>query len=274
MTDLRALEKKARAVRAHTVRMAHDGKTPHVGSALSEVELLVALYFHTLKITPPKPTGPDEDRFILSKGHGCIAYYATLAERGYFPVEKLKGYAQNGSFLAEHPSPEGTPGVEVATGSLGHGLAIASGIALARKRDGRGGRTFVLLSDGECQEGSVWEAAMFAAGRKLDQLTAIVDYNKLQATGRSNEVTALAPLAEKWRAFGWETREISGHDLSEIVTTFDALPFVTERPSAIVAHTVKGKGISFMEDDLEWHYRPPNDQDLEKAIDEIERGLS
>jgi transketolase len=265
---LRALEERARTVRAHTVKMAHDGKTPHVGSSLSPVDLLVALYFHAMKIAPPGPTGPDEDRFILSKGHGCLSYYATLAERGYFPVAWLEKYAQNESPLAEHPSPK-IPGVEVATGSLGHGLAIAAGLALARKLDGRAGRTFVLLSDGECHEGSVWEAAMFAAGRRLDDLVALVDYNKLTATGRSDEVTALAPLAEKWRSFGWSVRELDGHDLGAIVAALDALPFEAGRPSAIVAHTIKGKGVSFMEDDLEWHYRPPNDDDLKRALDEI-----
>ena len=249
--------------------MAHDGKTPHVGSSLSPVELLVALYFHAMKIVPPGPTGPDEDRFILSKGHGCLSWYATLAEKGYFPAVWLKSYAQDGSPLAEHPSPRSAPGVEIATGSLGHGLAIGAGLALARQLDGRAGRTFVLVSDGECNEGSVWEAAMFAAGRKLDNLVVLVDYNKLQAMGRSEEVTALAPLADKWRAFGWGVREIAGHDLGAIVGALDALPLEAGKPSAIVAHTVKGKGVSFMEDDLEWHYRPPNDHDLARALAEI-----
>jgi transketolase len=267
--ELSALEARARAVRAHTVQMAHDGKTPHVGSSLSPVDLLVALYFHAMKIAPPDPTGPEDDRFILSKGHGCLSWYATLAERGYFPAAWLKDYAKDGSPLAEHPSPSGIPGVEIATGSLGHGLAIGAGLALARQLDGRAGRTFVLLSDGECNEGSVWEAAMFAAGRRLEGLVALVDYNKLQAMGRSNEVTALAPLAEKWRAFGWGVREVEGHDMRAVVEALDALPFEKGKPSAIVAHTVKGKGVSFMEDDLEWHYRPPGDQDLARALDEI-----
>lgn len=262
------LAARARAVRAATVRMAHDGKTPHVGSALSSVDVLVALYFHAMRVDP-SGAAPDNDVFILSKGHGCMSYYATLAERGILPVETLASYAQNGGALPEHPTPGHIPGVRVATGSLGHGLAIAAGMAHARALDARPGRVFTLLSDGECNEGSVWEAAMFAAGRRLDNLVAIVDYNKLQAMGRSEEVTALAPLADKWRAFGWGTREIDGHDLAAIVTALDALPFVSERPSAIVAHTVKGKGVSFMEDDLEWHYRPPNDADLARALAEL-----
>ncbi len=259
----------ARAVRAATVRMAHDGKTPHVGSALSAADLLVALYFHAMRIEPGRADTPDDDCFILSKGHGCMSYYATLAERGIFPRSLLASYAQNGGALPEHPTPGHIPGVRVATGSLGHGLAIAAGMAHARALDGRRGRVFTLLSDGECNEGSVWEAAMFAAGRKLAGLVAIVDYNKLQAMGRSDEVTALAPLADKWRAFGWATREIDGHDLDATVAALDALPFEPSRPSAIVAHTVKGKGVSFMEDDLEWHYRPPSDADLERALAEL-----
>jgi transketolase len=265
LTDLAA---RARAVRAATVRMAHDGKTPHVGSALSAVDLLVALYFHAMRLAP-KADAPDDDVFILSKGHGCMSYYATLAERGVFPPSLLASYAQNGGALPEHPTPGHIPGVRVATGSLGHGLAIAAGMAYARALDGRPGRVFTLLSDGECNEGSVWEAAMFAAGRRLDGLVAIVDYNKLQAMGRSDEVTALAPLADKWRAFGWATREIDGHDLAAIVAALDALPYASGRPSAIVAHTVKGKGVSFMEDDLEWHYRPPSDADLARALAEL-----
>lgn len=264
------LQAQARAVRAATVRMAHDGKTPHVGSALSCADLLVALYFHTLRINPPAPPSNDEDRFVMSKGHGCMSYYATLAARGYFSQELLQSYAQNGSRLAEHPSPHSVPGIGVATGSLGHGLPVAAGAALARRIDRRPGRVFVMLSDGECNEGSVWEAAMFAAGRCLDRLVAIVDYNKLQATGRSDEVTALRPLIHKWRAFGWAAREIDGHDMRAIAASLDELPFETGRPSAIVAHTVKGKGVSFMEDDLEWHYRPPNDADLRRALREIE----
>jgi transketolase len=266
---LAILATRARAVRAATVRMAHDGKTPHVGSALSAVDLLVALYFHTMRIDPTNGGATDEDVFVLSKGHGCMSYYATLAERGYFPATLLASYAQNGGELPEHPTPGHVPGVRVATGSLGHGLAIAAGMAHARQLDGRPGRVFTMLSDGECNEGSVWEAAMFAAGRRLDGLVAIVDYNKLQAMGRSDEVTALAPLADKWRAFGWGTRELDGHDLAAVVAALDTLPFESGRPSAIVAHTVKGKGVSFMEDDLEWHYRPPTDADLARALAEL-----
>jgi transketolase len=256
------LEARARAVRAAVVRMAHKGKTAHVASALSSVDALVALYFHALKL--------GEDKFILSKGHGCMGWYATLAQRGFFDTKLLDTYATDGSLLPEHPSPGTLPGIEIGTGSLGHGLPIANGIALARQMDGRPGRVFVLLSDGECNEGSVWEAAMFTAGKALENVVAIVDYNKLQAMGRSHEITALAPLPEKWRAFGWATREVDGHDMAALSEALRHTPHVRGKPTAIIAHTVKGKGISFMEDDLEWHYRPPNADDLARALKELE----
>jgi transketolase len=267
--DVAGLAARARSVRAATVRMAHTGHTSHVASALSCVDVLVTLYFHSMRVDPDAPEDPSSDRFILSKGHGCMAWFATLAERGYFPADLLREYSLNGGRLAEHPSPGSVPGVDIATGSLGHGLSIAAGISLARRIEERSGRTFVVLSDGECNEGSVWEAAMFAARWKLDNLIAIVDYNKLQAMGRSDEVTALAPLTEKWRAFGWETTEVDGHDLAGLATALDAVPLAPGKPTAIVAHTVKGKGVSFMEGDLEWHYRPPSESDLARAILEI-----
>lgn len=267
--DVNDLAARARAVRAATVRMAHTGRTSHVASALSCVDILVTLYFHSMRIAPDVPDDPASDRFILSKGHGCMAWFATLAERGYFPGALLQEYSLNGGRLAEHPSPGSVPGVDVATGSLGHGLSIAAGRSLVRRIDGRPGRTFVILSDGECNEGSIWEAAMFSARWELDNLVAIIDYNKWQAMGRSNEVTALAPLADKWRAFGWETVEVDGHDLAGLATALDKVPISAGKPTAIVAHTVKGKGVSFMEGDLEWHYRPPGESDLARALLEI-----
>lgn len=267
--EIAALRARSRAVRSAVVTMAHTGKTAHVASALSCVDILVALYFHTLDVDPERAITENPDRFIMSKGHGCMAYYAALAERGFFPKDLLSTYSQNGSTLSEHPSPHGIPGCEVATGSLGHGLSIAAGAAFGRKLVGRPGRAFALLSDGECNEGSVWEGAMFASGRKLDNLVVLVDYNKWQAMGRSNEVTGLAPLAQKWSSFGFATREIDGHDLGALVSTLDTLPFEGGKPSAVICHTVKGKGVSFMEDDLEWHYRPPTADDLKRALSEI-----
>jgi transketolase len=247
--------------------MAHAGRTPHVASALSCVDILVALYFSVLGIDPASPDDPDRDRLLLSKGHGCMAQYGALAERGFFPEVVLEEYARDGGRLAEHPGPHCVPGIEAATGSLGHGLPIGAGLALAAKVRGANYRVFVVLSDGECYEGSVWEAALFAPALSLAGLTAIVDYNGWSAMAPT--YPAMEPLAEKWRAFGWSVQEIDGHDVEALASVLAAVPFEPGRPSAIIARTVKGKGVSFMENDLEWHYRPPNDQDLQRALLEI-----
>jgi len=247
--------------------MAHAGRTPHVASALSCVDLLVALYFSVLRIDPANPEDPNRDRLLLSKGHGCMAQYGALAERGFFPEAVLAEYARDGGRLAEHPGPHCVPGIEAATGSLGHGLPIGAGLALAAKVRGANYRVFVVLSDGECYEGSVWEAALFAPVLNLAGLTAIVDYNGWSAMAPTRP--AMEPLAEKWRAFGWSVREIDGHNLESLASVLAQVPFEPGRPSAIIARTVKGKGVSFMENDLEWHYRPPNDQDLQRALLEI-----
>ena len=269
LTDVNvpSLQARARAVRARVLRMAHAGRTPHVASALSCVDLLVALYFSELRIDPAKPDDPDRDRLLLSKGHGCMAQYGALAERGFFPEVVLEEYARDGGRLAEHPGPHCVPGIEAATGSLGHGLSIGAGLTLAAKVRRANYRVFVVLSDGECYEGSVWEAALFAPALGLDGLTAIVDYNGWSAMART--YPAMEPLAEKWRAFGWSVQQIDGHDMQALATALAAVPFEPGRPSAILARTVKGKGVSFMENDLEWHYRPPNDQDLQRALLEI-----
>jgi transketolase len=247
--------------------MAHASKTPHVASALSCVDILVALYFSVLRIDSAKPDDPDRDRLLLSKGHGCMAQYGALAECGFFPEGVLEEYARDGGRLAEHPGPHCVPGIEAATGSLGHGLPIGAGLALAAKVRGANYRVFVVLSDGECYEGSVWEAALFAPAQSLDSLTAIVDYNGWSAMART--YPAMEPLAEKWRAFGWAVQEVDGHDMEALAAVLAAVPFEPGRPSAIISRTVKGKGVSFMENDLEWHYRPPNDQDLQRALLEI-----
>jgi transketolase len=231
------------------------------------VDLLVALYFSVLRIDPAKPEDPGRDRLLLSKGHGCMAQYGALAELGFFPEAVLDEYARDGGRLAEHPGPHCVPGIEAATGSLGHGLPIGAGLALAAKVRGANYRVFVVLSDGECYEGSVWEAALFAPAQRLDGLTAIVDYNGWSAMART--YPAMEPLAEKWRAFGWSVQELDGHDVEALTAALAAVPFEPGRPSAIIARTVKGKGVSFMENDLEWHYRPPNDQDLKRALLEI-----
>jgi transketolase len=231
------------------------------------VDLLVALYFSVLRIDPEQPDDPARDRLLLSKGHGCMAQYGVLAELGFFPESVLDEYARDGGRLAEHPGPHCVPGIEAATGSLGHGLPMGAGMALAAKLRGAGYRVFAILSDGECYEGSVWEAALFAPTQHLDNLTAIVDYNGWSAMGRTRP--AMDPFAEKWRSFGWSVREIDGHDVAAVAAFLAETPFEPGRPSAIIARTVKGKGVSFMENDLEWHYRPPNDDDLRRALLEI-----
>jgi transketolase len=268
MAEANSIKDHARAIRGRIVRMAHEGRTPHVASALSCADLLAALYFGALRIDPAAPEDEGRDRFILSKGHGCMALYATLAERGFFPGEVLDEYARDGGRLAEHPSPRCVPGLEAATGSLGHGLSMGAGLALAGKIREQSHRVFVMLSDAECAEGSVWEAALFASARGLDNLVAIVDYNKWSAMGRTSPY--LEPLTDKWKAFGWSCVEIDGHNKVAINAALARVPFEPSRPTVIVAHTVKGKGVSFMENTLEWHYRPPNDDDLERALAEIE----
>lgn len=271
------LEAAARRIRRRVVGMSHAGRAPHLGSSLSCIDLLVGAYGAAMNIDPQQPNAPWRDRLILSKGHAAAALYATLAEHNFFPDSWLDDYALNGSRLPEQPSPNCAPGVEAATGSLGHGLSLGAGMALANriKTDGEQYHVFVVLSDGECNEGSVWEAAMFAPAQRLTNLTAIIDYNKWQATGRSEEVLALHPLADKWRAFGWHTVEIDGHDMTEITKTLsDARNGEHTQPTAIIAHTVKGKGVSFMEDDNNWHYRVPSDEELAAANNELTPSLT
>ena len=259
----------ARAIRIHAVRMICSAKSSHIGSCLSMADLLAVLYGRVLHVNPARPDWSERDRFILSKGHACAALYAVLAEMGFFPMAWLRTFYQNGSPLAGHVTHTGVPGVEVSTGSLGHGLPLACGMALVGKRDARPYRVFTLLSDGECDEGSTWEAMLFAGHHQLDNLVAIVDYNKIQSIGRVSEVLNLHPFADKWKACRWSVREIDGHDLSEVERTFREVPFLAGSPSCIIAHTVKGKGISFMEDKLLWHYRSPSEQELQMALAEL-----
>ena len=259
-------------IRRWALRMTHAAKASHVGTSLSMADLLAVLYGSVLRIDPAKPDEPDRDRFVLSKGHGAAAVYAVLAERGFFPREWLDTYTRDGSPLAGHISHYGVPGVEVSTGSLGHGLPIGCGMALAGQRDRRPYRVFVLLSDGECDEGSNWEAILFAPHHKLENLVAIVDYNKIQSLGAVKEILDLEPFVAKWQAFGWAVREIDGHDHEQIHQALSSVPFKVGRPSVIIAHTVKGKGISFMEDKVLWHYRSPSAEQLAEALAELEAG--
>lgn len=260
----------ATRIRRHVITMTHRSKASHVGSSLSMADILAVLYAGVLLVDPARPARPDRDRFILSKGHGCAGVYAVLAERGFFPVAWLERFYQDGSPLVGHLTHGGVPGVEVSTGSLGHGLSIACGMALAAKRDGKAYRVFVLLSDGECDEGSTWEAALFAPHHGLDNLVAIVDYNKIQSLGTVKEVLDLEPLAAKWEAFGWAAVEVDGHDLGQIERALARVPIRPGRPTCVVAHTVKGKGVRFMEDRLLWHYRSPSEDDVARALAELE----
>lgn len=259
----------ARAIRIHSLRMVYSAKASHVGSCLSMADLLAVLYGRILRVDPSRPDWAERDRFILSKGHGAAAVYATLAEQGFFPVEWLDTYCKDGSKLAGHITHHGVPGVELSSGSLGHGLPIGCGMALAGNRGRLSYRVFVMLSDGELDEGSNWEAILFAPHHRLDNLVAIVDYNKIQSFGTVKEVLDLEPMADKWRACRWNVREINGHDLTEIEDTLTSVPFERGRPSVIIAHTVKGKGVSFMENRLEWHYMSPNADQLAEALDEL-----
>jgi transketolase len=263
------LERLALTIRRHVVHMTHQAGSSHVGSSLSMVELLVVLYRDVLRVRASEPRWAERDRFILSKGHACAALYAVLAECGFFPLDWLDTFYQNGAMLAGHATHGKVPGVEISTGSLGHGLPVAAGMALAAKRDGLGHRVFAMLSDGECDEGSTWEAALFAPQHHLDNLVAIVDYNKIQSLGSVREVMDLEPLAAKWRDFGWAVREVDGHDVAAIRGALTAVPFDAGRPSFLVAHTVKGKGVSFMEGKLLWHYRSPQGAEYEAAMAEL-----
>jgi transketolase len=269
-TNRMPVDELARAIRMHCVRMTGRANASHIGSALSTVDLIAVLYGKFLRFDPERPDWPDRDRFILSKGHACTSLYAVLAEMGYLPLAELDTFYQNGSRLAGHVTHKDMPGVEVSTGSLGHGLPISTGMALAAKRDGASHRIYCMISDGECDEGSTWEAALFAPHHKLDNLIVIIDYNKIQSFGRVEDVIDLKPLAQKWQAFGWATREIDGHDLGDIERTFGEVAFETGKPSCVVAHTVKGKGVGFMENQLLWHYRAPRGELMDQALAELE----
>jgi len=269
-SGLSNLRYTASLLRLRTIKMSNSARSAHLGSCLSCIDILVALYFKILNIDPNDPKKSDRDVFVMSKGHAAMALYATLAKRGFFDEKELDGYNVDGSFLAEHPPAKGVPGIEAATGSLGHGLPIAAGHAMGLKLKSKSlylkNRVYALLSDGENNEGSTWEAAMFASSNSLNNLTLFVDYNKWQATGRSDEILNGGSLEDRWKAFGWETYRINGHDMGAIL---DAGSLRSDKPIAIIADTVKGKGVSFMEDDNNWHYRVPNEEEIEQAREEL-----
>lgn len=263
------LKNLARKLRKDVITMSYRAHIGHVGPCLSMADLMTVIYHRIMNIDPKKPLALCRDRFILSKGHASAALYATLAEKGFFDKKILETFIQDGGNLPGHPEIQCVPGVEVTTGSLGHGLSMGCGMAMASKIDGAKWKVFVLLSDGECDEGTVWETALAASHFKLDKLIAVIDYNKFQALGRTNQVMNLEPLKAKWESFGWAVREIDGHDVEEIVSTLESAPFFSGKPSMVIAHTVMGKGVSFMEDKLEWHYLDPKKEHYEQAMKEL-----
>ena len=259
----------AARLRAHAVRMTNRAKASHVGSCLSMADILAVLYGAAMRTDPARPDWAERDRLIVSKGHAAAIVYAVLAEQGFIPLAELETYAANGSRLAGHVT-KTVPGVELSTGSLGHGLPVAAGMALAAKRAGADWRAFCIVSDGELDEGSNWEAIQFAQHARLDQLVAIVDYNKIQSFGTVAEVSDLHPLAVKFRAFNWGVHEIDGHNHAALLAALTAPPVLPTRPTVVICHTIKGKGVSFMEDLLAWHYKNPDDAQVLAALAELE----
>lgn len=259
----------AAQIRRHALTMVSHANASHIGSALSIADIVAVLYDDMLHLDPGQPALPDRDRFLLSKGHACVAVYAALALRGFFPVSELGNYGCDHSPLMNHISHK-VPGVEFSTGALGHGLPFAVGKALAAKRHGANWRTFVVLGDGEMDEGSNWEALMFASHHRLDNLVAIIDCNNLQSLTTVAKTLGLEPLRAKLEAFGWSVQEVDGHDHEQLRLAFSRVPWQTGSPSALIARTVKGKGVSFMEGKVEWHYRSPSESQLSQALAEIE----
>lgn len=259
----------ATRMRGHALRMVQRARAAHIGSALSICDIVAVLYGRVMRLDPSQPAWPERDRFILSKGHACVAIYAALAEAGFITEADLLSYGQDHSMLMNHISHK-VPGVEFSTGSLGHGLSFGVGKALAAKRRGQSWRTFVQLSDGELGEGSNWEALMFAAHHGLDNLVAIIDYNKLQSLTTVEKTLRIEPLADKLRAFGWAVREVDGHDHVALIEALQGAPWQSGQPSVLVAHTIKGRGVSFMENSVDWHYRSPSAEQLEQALKELQ----
>ncbi|MDP2743478.1 MAG: transketolase [Dehalococcoidia bacterium] len=266
---LEEMKAMARKLRRHVITMLGAAGSGHPGGSLSAAEILTVLYFKEMRYNAADPNWPERDRFVLSKGHAAPILYAALAESGYFPVEELSTLRKLGSRLQGHADRTLTPGVEMSSGSLGQGLSFSIGVALAARLDSRPYRIYVLLGDGECQEGQVWEAAMAAAHFKLDNVVAFVDHNGLQLDGRTRDIMNIEPLSDKWRAFGWHVFEVDGHDLAELSKALEKARGVKVQPSVIIAHTVKGKGVSFMENNVEYHGKVPSGEDLERALKEL-----
>ncbi len=267
-------EQLAWKIRRHGIEMTHLSGGSHIGSVLSVADILAVMYNDVLNVYPDKPNAPERDRVILSKGHAGAAIYAALAEKGFFPVEELKTHYQNGSRLSGHVSHKGVPGVDFSTGSLGHGLSVGVGMAMAAKTDSNNYRVYVILGDGECDEGSVWEAALVANHYQLDNLVAVIDHNKMQSLDFCENTIKLNPFADKWRSFGWNVIDIDGHKHEELKKAFNEAKSVKGKPTVIIANTVKGKGVSFMENDILWHYRFPHDGwEYDDALEELHKSM-
>jgi transketolase len=265
------LEERARELRIDSVSMIHKRGAGHPGGALSAAEIMAALFFHHLRIEPTRPDWPERDRFILSKGHASAILYAALARRGFFPLQDLERWGELDCHLQGHPDRLKTPGVDMTSGILGHGLAIGAGLALAARLNKLDYRVYILLGDGECQGGIVWEGMMTAAKYRLSNLTAILDYNDVQLDGPVHDIMPMEPLMDKWRAFNWNVLEINGHDVRQVLEALDTACEIHARPTVIVAHTTKGKGVSYMEDKSYWHGVPPNDAQYAQAVQELGR---
>ena len=274
MKSREELEALARRIRLDIAQMTWQSglKGAHLGGSMSVTDILAVLYGDVMKVDPKNPLDPERDRLILSKGHAGSAVYAALAEKGFFPVEMLKNHYGNGSVLSGHVSHKGVPGVEISTGSLGHGLAIGTGMALGARMNGEDWRTWVVMGDGECDEGSVWEAALQAAQYGLDRLCAVIDYNHMQSLDTVEKTLRLEPFEQKWKDFGWNAESVDGHDTKALRAAFERAQANagSGKPSVVLAHTVKGKGVSFMENNILWHYRTPQGEEYEAALKELE----
>ena len=270
---VRELDEIAQRLRLDALEMIHRRKAGHPGGSLSASEIITALIFHQLRIDPKRPEWEERDRFILSKGHACSLLYAALARRGFFPREDLKSWGHLGSRLQGHPDRLKTPGIDMTTGMEGHGLAVGAGLCLAARLKGLNYHVYVLVGDGECQCGVLWEGALIASKYRLSELTVIVDYNHVQMSGPVHEVLPLDPLVEKWKAFNFATIEINGNDMRQVLDALDLAVEIRNKPTAIIAHTTKGEGVSFMENTHEWHGRPPNDEEFRRAAEELRRRI-
>jgi len=273
LDKIKFLKNKAVQIRKELLQMIYDAKTGHTGGSLSSVDILVALYYEIMKIDPKNPKGESRDRFVLSKGHSVEGYYTILADLGFFLKDELKYFCKFNSRLIGHPSVK-IPGVEMNTGALGHGLSVAVGMALAGKMDKKNYKVYVLMGDGELAEGSIWEGAMAARHYKLDNLIGIIDRNHLQISGNTENIMSLENLKEKWNSFGWNVLVEDGNNIEKMIDTFKKIPIAKEKPHLIIANTIKGKGVSFIENDAKWHHKVPNKEQLEKAMKELDSQLN